>query len=158
MNLLHVELLVVLAPALACLVLCGVANGRALCAWFVARLKTPLRAALSSREHVNTLLSLATNLVFVGGGVGVLYGSNGDAPLDQQLGALSGLLGGWAALRLSRRAAALALQEARDEAEAVRAALSEALAACRCSPAPAPESSAAGAAAQAWEASADATG
>jgi hypothetical protein len=132
MNLFHAELLVVLAPALACLVLCGVANAGALRSLFVARVKTPLLAVLANREHVNTLLSLVTNLVFVGGGVGVLYGSDGGAPLDQLLGAVAALLGGFAAVRLSRRAAALARKEAQEEAQALRAVVREALAAHRC--------------------------
>lgn len=132
MNLLHVELLVVLAPALACAVLCGVANRGALRSLFAARLKTPLLATLANRDHVNTLLSLAANLVFVGSGVGVLYGSNGDALLDQQLAALLGLLGGLLTVRLSRHAAALAKEAANQEAQAVRQALHEALEAHRC--------------------------
>ena len=131
MNLFHAELLVVLAPALACLVLCGVANLGAVRSLFVARVKTPLQAVLGNREHVNTLLSLVTNLVFVGGGVGVLYGSDGCALLDQQLGVLAGLLGGFVAVRLSRRAATLARKEAEEEAQALRAALGEVLQAYR---------------------------
>jgi hypothetical protein len=131
MNSFHADLLVVLAPALACLVLCIVANLGALRSLFVVQVKTPMKAMLANREHVNTLLSLATNLVFVGSGVGVFYGSDGGTVLDQQLGALAGLLGGFAAVRLSRHASALARKEKQEEAQAVEAAVREALRAHR---------------------------
>lgn len=158
MNLVHAELLVVLAPALACLVLCGIANQAGLRALLVAWVAAPLRTVLANRDHVNTLLSLATNLVFVGGGVGALYGSNGDAPLDQQLGALFGLLGGLAAVRLSRRAAALARKEAEEEAQSLRDAVREALATHRCHPEAAEAASFSPAAPDALEANMEATG
>lgn len=86
----HVEILVVLAPALVCGPLCVVANMDALRALLAATVTSPLVKALSCREHVNTLLSVSTNLLFVGSAVGVLYGSNGERPLDNWLGCWSG--------------------------------------------------------------------
>ncbi len=107
---------------------------------------------------MNTLLSLATNLVFVGSGVGVLYGSNGEALLDQQLGALVGLLVSLVVVRLSRQAAALAKEEADEEVQAVREALGEALAAHRCGDGMPQVTSCRDACKEPWEAGEDSTG
>lgn len=131
MMLLHVQLLVVLAPALVGLVLCGVANRGALRALFAIRFVRAWRSVLANREHVSTLISLATNLVFIGSGVGVLYGSNGDALLDQEAGVLLGVVGMLVVVALSRRAATLAKRAAQEEAQALQAALRDAIAAHR---------------------------
>jgi hypothetical protein len=116
---LHVELLVVLAPALASVVLCLVADRGGLSALSAAKVIERTVRALASRQHVNTLLAVATNLMFVGSAVGVLYGSSGETPLDKRLGLLAGLVFAWAVVRLSRQAAALARNEAEERNQAM---------------------------------------
>lgn len=131
MKLFHAEILVVLAPALACVVLCVAANMGALRVLFAAKVTDPLVKALSCREHVYTMLAVSTNLMFVGSAVGVLYGSNGDKPLDKGLGLLVGLTSGLVVASLSRRAAVLARKEANEQSEAIGAAVRKALKAKR---------------------------
>ena len=131
MNVFHVEILVALAPALACVVLCVVANIGAIRALFTAKVTTQVSKALNCREHVNTMLSAATNLMFVGSAVGVLYGSDGERPLDKWLGVLVGLTFGLVVAGLSRRAAFLAKKEADEQSEALRDAVREAVQAQR---------------------------
>lgn len=127
MDLIHGELLVVLAPALLCVVLFLATNMGALRALFAAKVMDPLLKALTSREHVSTLSSVATNVMFVGSAVGVLYGSDGESPLDKRLGLLVGLVLALVVARLSRQAAALAKSEAAEPHQAIRKAVREAL-------------------------------
>jgi hypothetical protein len=101
---LHVELLVVLAPAFACVVLCLVARG-GLSALLAAKVIEPPLRALASRQHVNTLLAVATNLMFVGSAVGVLYGSSERRRLTSgwDCSPASSSRGLWCALAARRR-------------------------------------------------------
>lgn len=123
----HVDLLVVLAPALASAVLCVAANMGALRALFATKVTEPTLKALTCREHVSTLSSVATNVMFVGSAVGVLYGSDGESPLDRRLGLVVGLVFAWVVARLSRHAAALARTEAEEQRQAIREAVCEAI-------------------------------
>ena len=66
MEFLHAELLVVLAPTLLSVALCLLANHATLAAMMAKHVTLPMRELLTSREHVESLLSLATNLAFVG--------------------------------------------------------------------------------------------
>jgi hypothetical protein len=127
---LHVELLVVLAPAFACVVLCLVARG-GLSALLAAKVIEPPLRALASRQHVNTLLAVATNLMFVGSAVGVLYGSSERRRLTSGWDCSSASVFAWAVVRLSRQAAALARNEAEERNQAMLDALRNALSADR---------------------------
>jgi len=127
MEALHVELLVVLAPALACTVLCVAANASALQALFADWVMRPLLQVLACREHVNTIIGVTTNIMFIGPAVGVLYGSSGETLLDQRLGILVGLFCGVLFVRLSRHAAVLANNEAGAQLHAARIAARESL-------------------------------
>lgn len=123
----HVDLLVVFAPALASAVLCVVASMGALRSLFAAKVRDPLLKVLGCREHVNTIISVTTNVMFVGPAVGVLYGSTEDTLLDKRLGVVMGLFCGILLARLSRHAAVLAKNEAEEQALANQVAVREAL-------------------------------
>lgn len=110
--LMHVELLVVLAPALVSVLACAVANSSGL-GWLLDRhLTAPIRSMLASREHVQTIISWVTNLGFVGGAIGAVFGFGENSMEAYLLGAAVALTSVLIIIRLSRLATALAKNEA----------------------------------------------
>ncbi len=111
--LMHVELLVVLAPALASVLACFVASSAGLARLLDRHLTAPIRSMLACREHVQTLLSWLTNLGVVGGALfAVTFGFGENSREAYLLGAAVALTSVLIIIRLSRLAAALAKNEA----------------------------------------------
>jgi len=113
MEFLHAELLVVLAPTLLSVALCLLANHATLAAMMAKHVTLPMRELLTSREHVESLLSLATNLAFVGSAAGVvLFGFSESSREAFLLGMVVALASLFMVSRLSRLSAELARNEA----------------------------------------------
>jgi len=112
MESLHAQLLVVLAPALLSVALCLLAKHAALAALMAKHVTLPMRELLTSREHVESLLSLATNLAFVGSAVGVVFGFSESSREAFLLGMVVALASLFMVSRLSRLSAELAKNEA----------------------------------------------
>jgi hypothetical protein len=110
--LMHVELLVVLAPALASVLACAVANSSGLGRLFDRHLTAPIRSMLASREHVQTIISWVENLGVVGGAIAAFLGFGENSMEAYLLGAAVALTSVLIIIRLSRLATALAKNEA----------------------------------------------
>jgi len=110
--LMHVELLVVLAPAFASVLACAGANSSGLGRLLDRHLTAPIRSMLASREHVQTIISWVTNLGFVGGAIGAVFGFGENSSEAYLLGAAIALTSVLIIVTLSRLAAALAKNEA----------------------------------------------
>lgn len=123
--LMHVELLVVLAPAFASVLACAVAYSSGLGRLLDRHLTAPIRSMLASRDHVQTIISWVTNLGFVGGAIGpAMFGFGENSREAYLLGAAVALTSVLIIVTLSRLTAALAKNEAatahRKSAGAVR--------------------------------------
>lgn len=100
MEYLHVQYLVVLAPALFSAAMGLVVNGPVMGKY--------LRAILSCREHVATLQDGVMNIAFLGSACGAIFGYGADSREAYLLGGLVALAALFAVSRLSKLAAELA--------------------------------------------------
>lgn len=117
----HVEILVVLAPAILSSVLCVVANTGALRRLYAALVVGPARAVSQSSAHLNTLINVSVGITLAGPLVSVLYGPN-SAPLWEPLPLVLTIVFGATTVRLSKMAAQLERAQAAAQEETLRAA------------------------------------
>lgn len=75
-------------------------------------LTVPLRAVITSKEHLGTLISIVTNTMFLGpAAAGLAFGFTAESREAYLLGFLLALLCAWLLVRLSRLMATLARAE-----------------------------------------------
>lgn len=115
MEILHVENLVVLMPALAVTVLAVLIHAPAWIRAQLSRLSASLSEAASTREHVESFRDFTVNASFSGSAVGAVVGISSDSTAALLLAAAAFLAGCIVVARVNRLLIAIGQREAKDD-------------------------------------------